>query len=323
MPCNMRPLLEQHLRGQSRPDIEHFLTIHVPDCAECRALYEEAMAAAREPPPAPPPEPEEPAFIGVLQICAFIALGAVALGLFYVIPDFEPTVPRGATTRLAARAVGPVTQIEPYRVRPDGSTLPLGLEMFADDRLGFSILNTGEYSRVVVFALDENAGIYWLHPDWTDRSKNMFAPPILKSEKEQDVPPGTHRDWEGQVLTLFMIFSKELLSLRDVEERLKDPTRDPKQPLFAGTLQKTRAIRLVRIDPVVADERHEKDPSARPEDEPKTDELWPTQKPPTRIDPKTVAAENIPIERTAPLRPLVIDPFGPPPEAPTLEFGGP
>lgn len=318
MTCTMRPYLDLYLAGQARPELEHALTAHVPTCDECRAYYESMIASAQlAQEPTRPVEEPEPFFVGMLKSALAVVLALAALAAFYIIPDFEPAVARGPATRLSARTVGPVTQIEPYRVRPDGSRLELGLEMFADDRLGFTILNTGDYSRVLVFALDDGGGIYWLYPDWTDRSKTMFAPPVLKSSQEQDVPPGTHRDWEGQVLTLFMIFSKDMLSLRDVEERLRDPGRDTKQNLFPGSLQKTRAIKLVRIDPsAIAEEK-----SAEAADGQKTDELWPSGKPAKETDPKTPHDESLPVDRTAPLRPLVISPFGPAPEAPTLDFG--
>lgn len=210
----------------------------------------------------------------MLELIGYGLLGLVVMIAVVAMPDLlaPPEVP--STTRAPPGAK--LTDIRLTRVRPSGARERMLSNLIApDDRLAFSFIHTADWERLMIVVLDENGQTYWQYPDWADRRQPAYAPTILSKRDLQSVPVATHRDWAGKLLTVYVIFSREFLTTREVEARLTDPARDKGTPLFSHTLERTI---IVRVDPDAADV------SGVPQDE--TDEFDPLPKAePERVDP--------------------------------------
>lgn len=193
---------------------------------------------------------DEPSFIPrpVRAAFDFLLYGTLATAAALVAligPDFlaGPEAPR--VDRVAAGIK--VAEVRLVRVRPDGARERMEGNVIAPkDRLAFVYVNTSDWERLMIVVTDEHNEIYWQFPEWTDRRAPAYAPTILSTRKVQQVPQATHREWEGKLLTVRWIFSKDFITTRQVEERILDPERKATDPLFPGSFER---IQLVSVDP--------------------------------------------------------------------------
>lgn len=249
---------------------------------ELRLQLEAAAKGGASSAGAPPPDVPADEVDGVLprpvrallELIGYGLLGLLVMIAVVAMPDLlaPPEVP--STTRAPPGAK--LTDVRLTRVRPTGARERMLSNLIApDDRLAFSFIHTADWERMMIVVLDENGQTYWQYPDWADRRQPAYAPTILSKRDLQTVPIATHRDWAGKLLTVYVIFSREFLTTREVEARLTDPERDKGTPLFPNTLERTI---IVRVDPDAADV------SGVPQDE--TDEFGPLPKAePERVDP--------------------------------------
>lgn len=210
----------------------------------------------------------------MLELIGYGLLGLLVMIAVVAMPDLlaPPEVP--TTTRAPVGAK--LTDVRLTRVRPSGARERMLSNLIApDDRLAFSFIHTADWERLMIVVLDEHGQTYWQYPDWADRRQPAYAPTILSKRDLQTIPIATHRDWAGKLLTVYVIFSRDFLTTREVEARLTDPDRDRAKPLFSNTLERTI---IVRVDPDAAGV------SGVPQDE--TDEFGPLpQVEPERVDP--------------------------------------
>lgn len=219
--------------------------------AESAAAAQAQQAGARAASAAPPADDDEgPTLIprpvrALFELVVYGGLAAVVGILVILAPDLLAP-PAQATEGRVASGVR-IAEVRMTRLRPDGARELMTANVIAPkDRITFSYVNTSDWERLLVVITDESNEIYWQFLEWTDRREPAYAPTILTDRRIQNIPPATHREWEGKLLTVRSIFTKDFITTRQVEERLLDPERDPAQPLFPNTLER---IVMVAVDP--------------------------------------------------------------------------
>jgi hypothetical protein len=227
---------------------------------------------------------------------ALITLGVVLGLLLFLAWDFETPESREAVERMRTLPVGPVAMVRVLREQKDGALSPAATQMAHEDGLRFSYLNTAGWQRLLVFVVDDLGNVYWEFPEWTDRRASPVAAPISSTPREQEIPKAVHREWEGDLLVVYTIFTNEVVSARDLEARIADPARDRSKPLVPGGQQSVLTLRLVRLEEGLLDTPAS---ANAPVDDRPTD------------DPETPEDESAPPSRDAPVNGarLEIEPF--------------
>lgn len=218
--------------------------------ARAQARQTDPRAATAAPLPAQLPDDDGPTPIprpvrALFELVVYGGLAAVVGILVILVPDLLAP-PETATEGRVASGVR-VAEVRMTRLRPDGALeLMTGNVIAPKDRISFTYVNTSDWERLLIVVTDENNEFYWQFPEWTDRREPAYAPTILRDRRIQNVPAATHREWEGKLLAVRSIFSKDFITTRQVEERLLDPERDPAQPLFPNTVER---VVMVAVDP--------------------------------------------------------------------------
>jgi hypothetical protein len=117
--------------------------------------------------------------------------------------------------------------LEVFRVPLSGLAVPAQGWMIAGEKLGFSYRNPGGLRRLVVFGLDQRGGIHWFHPARTDPSQDPVAVPAAPGDGSHGLGGAIAYEPTGRSLLVVAVFSNQALSLRQVEQRLRDGTLDP------------------------------------------------------------------------------------------------
>lgn len=203
----------------------------------------------------------------LFELLLFGSLAAVVGIATIVAPDFFSGPEQASTGRIASGVR--LAEVRFTRLRPDGARERMdGFVIAPQDRIGFSYVNTADWERLLIVVTDEKNNIYWQFPEWTDRRAPAYAPTILSNRRVHEVPPATHLEWEGKLLTVRSIFAKDFITTRQVEEKLLDPERDPASQLFPGTLER---IQMVVVDPAATEvhglpQDETSDPGTAPQD---------------------------------------------------------
>jgi hypothetical protein len=117
--------------------------------------------------------------------------------------------------------------LEVFRVPASGLAVPAQGWMLAGEKLGFSYRNPGGLRRLVVLGLDQRGGIHWFHPAWTEPSEDPVAVPAAPGDGPHGLGGAITYEPTGRNLVVVGVFSNEALSVRQVEQRLRNGTLDP------------------------------------------------------------------------------------------------
>jgi hypothetical protein len=256
----MRPLLDQALLAPLPPERERLLQEHLPLCLECQAyLHHRQQAASPPPPSAPPKDTRARRFAETLLVFALVLGGIGALALFPEEPDQTELqieeLRRAAALRareaeqLPGREHVPsdTAQVLVYRRTLDGKSVPVELEIRAEDALSFAYDNRRGWTRLLIFAEDERGTVYWYHPHSTDPDADPGAIPIQSTDKRVELPETITHTYQGSFLSLTAIFLNRSVTTREVETLLAVP-REAGEPLIPDSQEQLFLIRVTRSE---------------------------------------------------------------------------
>lgn len=224
--CSNRKLIDRHFAGDIGPAGERQMRAHLASCDPCRDYYGRHLILARLDPAAVPAEARLAIGLGlesstwvrhspvaVLRRPAVLAAAALAacLILWLVRPSPEPG-------GFQARGGDTAQRIWAYRVAPGAQPAELVDVMGARDELAFAYANPSEAQRLLIFAVDEHAHVFWYHPAWTDPTTTPTAVPIGTGRHE--LPEAVAHELDGTQLTLYAVLTDDPITVREVEQSI-------------------------------------------------------------------------------------------------------
>jgi hypothetical protein len=238
--CSERRLIGRHFAARITPAEELALRAHLPDCGRCQKHYARHMlyaelvpgrprmaerlgiglgVAPAPRPPAPARQPSRRTWV-LTAAAAATCVAVLATGRVVLPPEHEFGA-RG----VASDGIGAALEI--YRVAADGSTKPSDGWMAAGEELAFAYRNPTGFARLMVFGDDEQGGIYWFHPAWTDALTDPVAVPINAGVGPFELPEAIHHGIRGRRLRVVALFTNAALSVSALEKAWRSALRDP------------------------------------------------------------------------------------------------
>jgi hypothetical protein len=222
--CTLHSLVDRHFAGRIRPADERRLREHLSGCAGCRDRYERHLLLSRLDPRALPAQERLGRALGLdgreprsrLWVPALGALAVACLALLMV------RLPGAGQEGFTARGSGvdPLAEsLVVYAVGPQGPA-PAGASLGAHQELAFAYRNPEARRYLMVFAVDEEAHVFWYHPSWTDPGEDPAAIPLQPGEALHELPEAISQPLPVGRLTVYGVFLDEPLTVRQVEERL-------------------------------------------------------------------------------------------------------
>jgi hypothetical protein len=124
------------------------------------------------------------------------------------------------------RARGPAAILAPgaaelriFRIGRDGAQ-PLQGILGRDEELAFAYHGGGTDRRLLVFARDEHAHVYWYHPAWTEPASDPESIALDPTPGLHELPAAIAHALDGRRLELCWLFTTEPLRARQVEAAL-------------------------------------------------------------------------------------------------------
>jgi hypothetical protein len=240
--CIERAAIARHFAGTLPPGEEHALREHLEGCAPCRLRYERHLLLSRVDPGALAAEERIARGLGlgvtkrpsvgrgVAAAVAVAAAAAAALLLVVRAPHDAGFTARGAkgrATRDAQHEAGPrlflydVRGAAPRPLRP-GDDFPRTGE------LALAYQNGIAKTRLMVYAVDEHAHVYWFYPAWTSDADDPVAVPIATDEGRHELPDAVRHPFDGAKLEVHALFLDAPVSVRQVEALV---SKQPAGPL--------------------------------------------------------------------------------------------
>jgi hypothetical protein len=150
-----------------------------------------------------------------------LALSA-ALAAAVMLVVFLPDAPRQEEGFAARGHDGNQVNLLIYRFQKGKSPALVVDEISRSDELAFAYENRTGKKRLLVFGIDEEKNIYWYYPAWVKESDNPVAVPIQSGDAIHELPEAVTHQIQGSSLRIYAIFTNELISVRQVEEMLRD-----------------------------------------------------------------------------------------------------
>src|SRR5207248_2751391 len=97
----------------------------------------------------------------------------------------------------------------------------------ARDGLAFAYENNANFSRLLIFAVDEGARVYWFHPEWGSPSANPVVIEIEGGPARHELPMAIHHTFEGREIKIYGVFTRRSWTVREVEDRIRTGAKVP------------------------------------------------------------------------------------------------
>ena len=232
--CVQAGAVDRHFAGRSGPAAERTLRDHLGGCATCRTRYARHLQLGRLDPRALPFDLRLRLGLGLGRrpVAARLtgwstALGALALGLWLVVPRAAPEGD-GWRARGAATAALPLlltldqqgTEVMGFRTSGPEAPAPVTDRIRRDDEMAFAYRNGGGWQRLMVFARDEAGAVFWFSPQWSDPSTDPVGVELLTAAGQHELPTAVAHDLAPGKLVLCALVSRTALSVRQVEQAL-------------------------------------------------------------------------------------------------------
>lgn len=240
-----RSLIRAHFALRIAPTDERRLRLHLSDCPACHAQYERHRMLAELDPSAPTYEQRVAKGLGLAvanertsRAPMFWSLAAAALALCVLVPArayLSPSYSARGTTPVAA-------QVLVYKVEPGHSAKAAGDSVRATDELAFAYTNPNGFRKLMIFGIDEHRHVYWYHPAWLRAEDNPQAIDIVAGTEVRELPEAIHHSFDGHQLTICSIFSNEELSVKAVEQSIKDDAKSGCPSGMAHSLETTLKV---------------------------------------------------------------------------------
>lgn len=245
--CPRTGEVDRHFARQLAPAAERALREHLPTCPACTDRYERHLrleqvsadgASAKARLSAGlglrVQEPRRPRWVwaGVAGAALAVGLGALFLRPPPPPPDWPEMAARGAAASRVA--------LEVYRLRPGAPPLPSPSEMKSGDELAFAYRNAAGRKYLLVFAVDRQGQVHWYHPAWTDAATNPSAISIQASDQVHELGAAVQVSLSPGPLTINGWFTDQPLTVREVEQLLKDG---------AVAAESDRTLQLLEVRP--------------------------------------------------------------------------
>jgi len=217
--CLSRPLVDRHFAGQIAPSDERALRVHLPTCGVCRERYDCYLILAELDRGVPAMQDRLARGLGLaprrrpwshpLGVALALAAALVALSLWWPAP---PYVPRGSAGMDTSQA------LYVYRIAPGGTPQPVVNGVIGDrDELAFAYLNRAGWHRLLVYAVDETARVYWYHPGWTDATTDPVAVRISTGVERIELPEAIAQPVPRGRLEIHAVFTDDPVTVQAIE----------------------------------------------------------------------------------------------------------
>jgi len=226
-PCPSRRLVDNHFRCGIAPRRETQLRAHLATCGSCHRRYERYLLLAQLDRSIASAEDRLAYGLGLApRRRAWSRPMAMAVGLATVLialwawPAAQPAyVARGSRTVDSAQA------LYVYRIAPGCAPQPLVNGLIVNgDELAFAYLNRAGWSRLLVYAVDEDGRIYWYHPEWTDAAAASVAVRIEGGSARHELPEAIAQPLPRGPGEIHAVFTDDAVSVQSIE-RGKHPAR--------------------------------------------------------------------------------------------------
>ncbi|MBF5043151.1 hypothetical protein FGE12_12200 [Aggregicoccus sp. 17bor-14] len=127
-----------------------------------------------------------------------------------------------------------------YRIGAGAAPEPVEREVDARDELAFGYVNPEAKRWLLVYGVDEHGHVYWFHPSWEDPAENPRAIPAQPGAQVHELPEAISHALDGRALTLYGALSDERLSVKQVEQLLREHRPLPGAQTSALELEVTR-----------------------------------------------------------------------------------
>jgi hypothetical protein len=171
-------------------------------------------------------------------VASFAAMAACVLLLIRPSPSTDGFASRGGAAQEAA------SRVLVYHSLFGGSPARAGSSIGAHDELAFAYENGAGKPRLMIFATDEHAHVYWFYPEWTRPEDNPVAVPISTDGARHELTEAITHPLDGRELVVRALFVDGAVPVRDVEAMLH---AHPSGPLpIAGAIESTTSF---AVDP--------------------------------------------------------------------------
>jgi hypothetical protein len=224
----LRRLIHGHFGGGLGPADEALLRAHLPDCAECRQIYQCHQVAERLDPAAPSPRERLALALGLqselrrpLRRSLAWAVASLAVACAVVLTVMAKTHgDDGITSRGAAALKAEAVDFAVFRINGQGESTRVNNAITADDELAFAYRNEVGKAFLMIFAVDGQNRVMWYHPAWTRSEDNPQALPITKQVGFKELPEAVRHRLQGASLTVYALFMDTPLDVWAVESRV-------------------------------------------------------------------------------------------------------
>jgi hypothetical protein len=219
-----KKLILRHFALRISSSDERAMRRHLTACSECRAAYERHLLLASLVPTAASDEQRLANGLGFSAPAAKQAF-ALPLGLVATAAAMFALFSYTKPDELTARGHGEherVAQVLAYRVQPGKAAVAVSGSVHRSDELAFAYVNAAGFEKLMIFAVDEHAHVYWYHPAWSSPTDNPRAIDIAKGPELRELPEAIAHQLDGKSLKIHALFTNANLSVRDVERMLKE-----------------------------------------------------------------------------------------------------
>jgi hypothetical protein len=212
--CAERAAVDAHFEGRLARAATSRMFAHVAGCAACRTAYQRQLLLEQLDPRAPGPRRRLGRALGLdtrsrrWALIAPVALAAIAAVWLLVPRGIADYVARGNGS------AGAVLRI--YDVATESTIVHDRIR--ATSELAFAYANPEHRARLLIFGVDEHAHVYWYQPEWTDPATNPAAIPIERGGELRELPAATLHTFDAPRLTIYAVFTDELITVRAIEE---------------------------------------------------------------------------------------------------------
>jgi len=215
-------------------------------CKDCHEYYERKLLLANLDPKSMDSRTRLARGLGVSNrpyLLKSLALAAVAsMALILAVIWYGSTGPAeddGFASR-GENGSGEVNRLWIYRVPPGEPSVLAEGEVGADDELAFAYENAEGKQYLLVFGIDEHRNVYWYHPGWKVSTEDPRAISVSKEQGVHELPEAIRHTLKGDKLQIFGIFTDRPLTVRQVEDVVRQKGE------LSGSLATGGAVQVVQ-----------------------------------------------------------------------------
>ncbi len=245
--CAGQSLVDAHFKGNIARSDERALRAHLPECNLCRAYYERHLLLAKLDPKSQNASDRLARGLVVTgKSRQFTLILAAAAALVFAFIWFWPA-PVAETGEFVAR--GSVMEQSPTllqidRAMPSEPAALINDEIGAQDELAFAYQNTLGKKYLLVFGIDEDKNVYWYHPEWRTQAENPTAISIAAQKGLHELPEAIQHQLQGNVLRIVGVFSNQLLTVKQVEQKILGLGKYSDPIAFPDAIQVIRSLKV-------------------------------------------------------------------------------